>query len=186
MTSTPSKKRIFRRLKTFQCTGFGECTMVFSRSEHLARHIRKHTGEKPFKCEYPDCFKSFSRFDNMRQHIQTHEKQRKRKFIGDKDLKTRPLTPAPLLASSDDDDEDEILKRSPSAYATASKDHSGMVSPVSFNGSYFDDAKKHITPIVPQPLSDLQRLTQDELDVLDALNQFRQRPPLPPTSTSNF
>jgi hypothetical protein len=26
--------------KTFQCTGFGDCRMVFSRSEHLARHIR--------------------------------------------------------------------------------------------------------------------------------------------------
>lgn len=26
--------------KTFQCRGFGECRMVFSRSEHLARHVR--------------------------------------------------------------------------------------------------------------------------------------------------
>lgn len=26
--------------KTFQCRGFGDCRMVFSRSEHLARHIR--------------------------------------------------------------------------------------------------------------------------------------------------
>ncbi|KAJ3480311.1 hypothetical protein NLJ89_g12289 [Agrocybe chaxingu] len=25
--------------KTFQCRGYGECRMVFSRSEHLARHI---------------------------------------------------------------------------------------------------------------------------------------------------
>lgn len=26
--------------KTFQCRGYGECRMVFSRSEHLARHVR--------------------------------------------------------------------------------------------------------------------------------------------------
>lgn len=26
--------------KTFKCTGFGDCAMVFSRSEHLARHVR--------------------------------------------------------------------------------------------------------------------------------------------------
>lgn len=26
--------------KTFQCRGYGDCRMVFSRSEHLARHIR--------------------------------------------------------------------------------------------------------------------------------------------------
>lgn len=31
--------------KLFQCTGFGDCNMVFTRSEHLARHARKHTGE---------------------------------------------------------------------------------------------------------------------------------------------
>jgi len=30
--------------KTFQCRGYGECRMVFSRSEHLARHIRYNPG----------------------------------------------------------------------------------------------------------------------------------------------
>ncbi|KAI0277760.1 hypothetical protein BGY98DRAFT_1063456, partial [Russula aff. rugulosa BPL654] len=54
--------------KTFQCRGYGDCRMVFSRSEHLARHIRSHTGERPFTCH---CGKQFSRLDNLRQHAQT-------------------------------------------------------------------------------------------------------------------
>ncbi|KAI9314121.1 hypothetical protein BX666DRAFT_1970606 [Dichotomocladium elegans] len=58
--------------RLFQCTGYGDCHMVFTRSEHLARHARKHTGEKPFKCIVPECNKMFSRFDNMMQHTQTH------------------------------------------------------------------------------------------------------------------
>ncbi|KAI7885254.1 hypothetical protein K492DRAFT_172180 [Lichtheimia hyalospora FSU 10163] len=61
-----------RKPRLFQCTGYGDCHMVFTRSEHLARHARKHTGEKPFKCIMPDCNKMFSRFDNMMQHTQTH------------------------------------------------------------------------------------------------------------------
>ncbi|KAG0204945.1 hypothetical protein BGX33_008186 [Mortierella sp. NVP41] len=60
--------------KLFQCTGFGDCRMVFTRSEHLARHARKHTGEKPFKCVVDGCSRMFSRFDNMVQHTQTHTK----------------------------------------------------------------------------------------------------------------
>lgn len=59
----PSKGRVF------QCTGYPDCSMSFTRSEHLARHLRKHTGERPFTC--PHCSKSFSRLDNLRQHKQT-------------------------------------------------------------------------------------------------------------------
>ncbi|KAL7409903.1 hypothetical protein BDY24DRAFT_344629, partial [Mrakia frigida] len=51
--------------KSFQCVGYGLCAMTFMRSEHLARHVRKHTGEKPFVCH---CTRSFSRIDNLRQH----------------------------------------------------------------------------------------------------------------------
>ncbi|KAI8977214.1 hypothetical protein BDF20DRAFT_821790, partial [Mycotypha africana] len=60
--------------KIFKCTGYGDCNMVFTRSEHLARHARKHTGERPFMCIVEGCKKAFSRYDNMMQHTQTHKK----------------------------------------------------------------------------------------------------------------
>jgi C2H2 transcription facotor len=60
-----SKKKKGQR---FFCTDFPPCNLSFTRSEHLARHIRKHTGERPFQCH---CNRRFSRLDNLRQHAQT-------------------------------------------------------------------------------------------------------------------
>ncbi|KAL4884652.1 hypothetical protein BJY04DRAFT_168584 [Aspergillus karnatakaensis] len=61
----PNKKKKGQR---FYCTEFPPCNLSFTRSEHLARHIRKHTGERPFQCH---CSRRFSRLDNLRQHAQT-------------------------------------------------------------------------------------------------------------------
>ncbi|KAI9777502.1 MAG: hypothetical protein M1816_004707 [Peltula sp. TS41687] len=61
----PSKKKKGQR---FFCTDYPPCKLSFTRSEHLARHIRKHTGERPFQCH---CARRFSRLDNLRQHAQT-------------------------------------------------------------------------------------------------------------------
>ncbi|RFU26771.1 hypothetical protein B7463_g9562, partial [Scytalidium lignicola] len=63
--SRSSKKKKSQR---FYCTDYPPCTLSFTRSEHLARHIRKHTGERPFQCH---CSRRFSRLDNLRQHAQT-------------------------------------------------------------------------------------------------------------------
>ncbi|RUS89699.1 hypothetical protein EGW08_002517 [Elysia chlorotica] len=46
------------------------CDRRFSRSDELARHIRIHTGQKPFQC--PICCRSFSRSDHLTTHKRTH------------------------------------------------------------------------------------------------------------------
>ncbi|KAI0129010.1 hypothetical protein BJ170DRAFT_594828 [Xylariales sp. AK1849] len=63
-----SKSTKKKKSQRFYCTDFPPCNLSFTRSEHLARHIRKHTGERPFQCH---CSRRFSRLDNLRQHAQT-------------------------------------------------------------------------------------------------------------------
>ncbi|ERS95316.1 c2h2 transcription factor [Sporothrix schenckii 1099-18] len=66
--STSGKSGRKKKSQRFYCTEFPPCNLSFTRSEHLARHIRKHTGERPFECH---CLRRFSRLDNLRQHAQT-------------------------------------------------------------------------------------------------------------------
>ncbi|KAG7131651.1 Transcription factor steA like protein [Verticillium longisporum] len=48
------------------------CGRIFKRLEHLKRHVRTHTQERPYIC--PHCSKAFSRSDNLAQHRRTHER----------------------------------------------------------------------------------------------------------------
>jgi transcription factor STE12 len=49
------------------------CGRLFKRLEHLKRHVRTHTQERPYVCSL--CGKAFSRSDNLAQHRRTHEQQ---------------------------------------------------------------------------------------------------------------
>ncbi|KAL5270682.1 hypothetical protein ACHWQZ_G001395 [Mnemiopsis leidyi] len=55
--------------KPYKCTWEG-CTWRFARSDELTRHYRKHTGQKPFKCSH--CDRCFSRSDHLALHMKRH------------------------------------------------------------------------------------------------------------------
>ncbi|CAG8435317.1 5550_t:CDS:1 [Diversispora eburnea] len=58
-------------LKTYTCP-LPICGRLFKRLEHLKRHVRTHTMERPYSCQV--CGKRFSRSDNLAQHRKTHER----------------------------------------------------------------------------------------------------------------
>lgn len=47
------------------------CGSTYSRLDHLTRHIRSHTKERPFPCEH--CGKAFARTDLLRRHVLGHQ-----------------------------------------------------------------------------------------------------------------
>lgn len=57
------------RTRPHRCHEKG-CGRAFIRSEHLARHRRTHTGERPFGCRF--CAKRFARSDELKRHGKAH------------------------------------------------------------------------------------------------------------------
>lgn len=66
-----SSKHVARQ--KYVCS-FPACSRRFACSYQLERHIRNHTGDKPFQCMH--CHRRFSRSDHLKTHVRTHTGER--------------------------------------------------------------------------------------------------------------
>lgn len=51
------------------------CLARFQRPEHVKRHLKSHSNDKPFQCDFPNCDRRFNRKDNLKAHLKKIHKK---------------------------------------------------------------------------------------------------------------
>ncbi|KND01280.1 uncharacterized protein SPPG_03090 [Spizellomyces punctatus DAOM BR117] len=78
-TGKPPRRRREPDTRSFVCS---TCYQGFYRQEHLVRHNRIHTGEKPYPCLEHSCGRRFGRSDELARHQKVHQKANKKRKRG--------------------------------------------------------------------------------------------------------